>query len=79
MIGSLGLLPLFPSLTKDEAEHDIVAKLTIGEAKKEGLLGVRVYKFKASQQEILLSYSVGRNELLLIALTHHTHLNLLRR
>lgn len=57
--------------TVDDAVHEIVAKPTIGEAKKGDLLGVRVYKFKINKQEILLSYSAGRDELLLIALGAH--------
>ena len=55
----------------DEAVLKIVAKPTIGEAKKGDLLGVRVYKFTINKQEVLLSYSVGRDELLLIALGSH--------
>jgi len=55
----------------DEAVREILAKPTTGEAKKGDLLGVSVYKFKINKQEILLSYSVGPNELLLIALGTH--------
>ena len=55
----------------DEAVHEIAAKPTIGEAKKGDLLGVRVYKFKINKQEVLLSYSVDHDELLLIALGSH--------
>ncbi len=57
--------------TVDDAVHKIMAKPTIGEAKKGDLLGVSVYKFKINKQEVLLSYSVGRDELLLIALGSH--------
>ena len=56
--------------TVDDAVREILAKPTIGEAKKGDLLGVSVYKFKINKQEILLSYSVGP-ELLLIALGTH--------
>lgn len=55
----------------DDAVRAIMAKPTIGEAKKGDLLGVRVYKFKIDKHEILLSYSVGLDELLLIALGSH--------
>jgi len=55
----------------DEAVREILAKPTIGEAKKGDLLGVSVYKFKINKQEILLSYRVGPEELLLIALGTH--------
>ena len=44
--------------TVDDAVREILAKPTIGEAKKGDLLGVSVYKFKINKQEILLSYSV---------------------
>ena len=57
--------------TVDDAVREILAKPTIGEVKKGDLLGVSVYKFKNNKQEILLSYSVGPEELLLIALGTH--------
>ena len=57
--------------TVDDAVREILAKPTIGEAKNGALLGVGVYKFKINKQEILLSYSVGTEELLLIALGTH--------
>ena len=57
--------------TVDDAVREILAKPTIGEVKKGDLLGVSVYKFKINKQEILLSYSVGPEELLLIALGTH--------
>ena len=52
-------------------QREILAKPTIGEAKKGDLSGVSVYKFKINKQEILLAYSVGSKELLLIALGAH--------
>lgn len=55
----------------DDAVREILANPTIGEAKKGDLLGVSVYKFKLNKQEILLAYSVGTDELLLIALGTH--------
>ena len=55
----------------DDSVREIVAKPTIGEAKKGDLLGVSVYKFKINKQEVFLSYSVGSDELLLIALGSH--------
>jgi len=57
--------------TVDDAVREILAKPTIGEVKKGDLLGVSVYKFKINKQEIFLSYSVGPEELLLIALGTH--------
>lgn len=55
----------------DDAVREILAKPTIGEAKKGDLLGVSVYKFKINKQEILLAYSAGSDELLLISLGAH--------
>lgn len=55
----------------DDAVREILANPTIGEAKKGDLLGVSVYKFKLNKQEILMAYSVGTDELLLIALGTH--------
>lgn len=57
--------------TLDDAVHKIVSEPALGEAKKGDLLGVSVYKFKINKQEVLLSYRLGRNELLLIALGSH--------
>jgi len=57
--------------TLDDAVRKIVSEPTLGEAKKGDLLGVSVYKFKLNKQEVLLSYRLGRNELLLIALGSH--------
>ena len=57
--------------TLDDAVRKIASQPTLGEAKKGDLLGVSVYKFKINKQEVLLSYSLGRNELLLIALGSH--------
>lgn len=57
--------------TVDDAVREILAKPTIGEAKKGDLLSVSVYKFRINKQEILLSYRVGPEELLLIALGTH--------
>ena len=57
--------------TLDDAVRKIASQPTLGEAKKGDLLGVSVYKFKLNKQEVLLSYSLGRNELLLIALGSH--------
>ena len=57
--------------TVDDAVREILAQPTIGEPKKGDLSGVSVYKFKINKQEILLSYSVDSEELLLIALGTH--------
>lgn len=55
----------------DDAVRAILAEPTIGEAKRGDLLGVSVYKFKINKQEVLLSYSLRSNELLLVALGAH--------
>ena len=57
--------------TVDDAVREILGKPTIGEVKKGDLSGVSVYKFKIDKQEILLTYSVGSDGLLLIALGAH--------
>lgn len=50
----------------------ISEQLDIGTMKKGELAGVRVYKFKANNQEVLLAYSVLSNqELILLALGSH--------
>lgn len=55
----------------DDAVRAIASNPTIGEMKKGDLLGVRVYKFRINKQEVLLSYSAGSDQLLLIALGSH--------
>lgn len=57
----------------DDAVREIAANPTIGEMKKGDLLGIRVYKFRINKQEVLLSYSVGSDQLLLVALGSHEH------
>ena len=57
--------------TVDEAVRRIVEEPTIGESNKGDLLGVRVYKFRINKQEILLSYRVGDEDLILIAVGSH--------
>lgn len=50
----------------------ILEKLDIGVMKKGDLSGVRIYKFKANNQELLLAYSVlDTQELILLALGSH--------
>ena len=50
----------------------ISEQLDIGVMKKGDLAGVRVYKLKANNQEILLAYSVlDKQELILLALGNH--------
>lgn len=56
----------------DDAVRAIAANPTIGEMKKGDLLGIRVYnKFRINKQEVLLSYSVGSDQLLLVAVGSH--------
>ncbi len=43
----------------------------IGEEKKGDLQGIRVYKYKFNTQQVLLSYSVSENEILLITVGAH--------
>ena len=55
----------------DDAVRAIASNPTIGEARKGDLPGIRVFKFKINKQEILLSYSAGSDQLLLIVLGSH--------
>ena len=55
-----------------DAIAKILEQLDIGVMKKGDLSGVRIYKFKANNQEILLAYSVlDTQELILLALGSH--------
>ena len=55
-----------------DAITKISEQLDIGVMKKGDLAGIRVYKFKANNQEILLAYSVlDTQELILLALGSH--------
>ena len=64
---------LMPRLSDTMTEGVVAAwHKNVGDTVKKGdLLGVSAYKFKINKQEILLSYSVGPEELLLIALGTH--------
>lgn len=53
----------FPPLIRkklSEAEDQIAANPSIGEEKSGDLKGIRVYKFKVFDQEILLAYQVDK-------------------
>lgn len=65
------LHPLQQQIVKD-AIIMILGQLDIGVMKKGDLAGVRVYKLKANNEEILLAYSVlNAQELILLALGNH--------
>lgn len=55
----------------DKAIRAIIKNPTIGEQKKGDLVGVFVYKFKVTRQEILLAYEWNPKERLLLALGVH--------
>lgn len=62
--------------TQQQIVKDAITKISeqldIGVMKKGDLVGVRIYKFKANNQEILLAYSVSATqELILLALGSH--------
>lgn len=55
----------------DAAIHCIIDDPTLGDAKKGGLLGISVYKFKIHHQEMLLAYKWDPTLRLLVALGVH--------
>ncbi len=55
----------------NDAIHNIIADPKIGEEKKGDLAGVRVYKFKVYDQQILLAYRFDEYSILLLALGSH--------
>ena len=66
----------FPPLFKEklnEAEDKVAINLSIGEQKTGGLKGIRVYKFKPFDQEILLACEVDKNnkEIIFVAVGGH--------
>ena len=62
----------------DNAIHEIINDPTIGQVKKGDLLGVSVYKYKYSTNQLLLAYRYEglQNELILLA--HGSHENFYR-
>ena len=66
----------FPPILKEklnEVECQIALDPSIGEEKKGGLKGVRVYKFKVFDQENLLAYQVNKDkkEVIFVAIGGH--------
>lgn len=55
----------------DQAVKDIVKEPSIGQMKKGDLNGVRVYKFKMTNQLTLLAYELNQQQLILLALGSH--------
>ena len=55
----------------DCAIRTIISKPESGEAKKGDLLGVRVYKFKLSKRQVLLSYEVKDEGIYLLTFGSH--------
>jgi len=56
----------------NNAIKSVIQNPTIGAKKKRDLSNIRVYKFKAEKQEILLAYQrVGKKKLILTALGVH--------
>jgi len=62
----------------NQAVQAIASNPLAGEAKKGDLVGVRVYKYKHNQQQLLLAYMAdsANNQIILIA--HGTHENFYR-
>lgn len=46
----------------NEAEDEIAINPSLGEEKRGDLKGIRVYKFKAFDQQILLAYQVDKDK-----------------
>jgi hypothetical protein len=59
---------LFPNQINelDKAVREIVANPLIGDMKKGDLQGIRVYKFKMSNQEYLLAYTMSKTTIFLL-------------
>lgn len=55
----------------DEAVTEIVANVDIGDLKKGDLHDVRVYKFKISKQEYLLTYTETKKQITLLSVGAH--------
>ena len=62
----------------DKAVKEIYSTPLIGEMKKGDLAGVRVYKFKYQQQQMLLAYSVSLDETQLVLIGYGVHENFYR-
>jgi len=66
----------FPALFKkklNEAEDEIAIDPSLGEEKRGDLKGIRVYKFKSFDQQILLAYQVNKDkkEVVFVAVGGH--------
>jgi len=55
----------------DDAVREIIKAPKIGEEKKGDLAGVRVYKFKLNNREMLLSYQLEPDAIVLLSLGSH--------
>jgi mRNA-degrading endonuclease RelE of RelBE toxin-antitoxin system len=71
----------FPPLLRkklNEAEDEIANNPSLGEEKIGDLKGVRVYKFKVFDQQILLAYQVDKDKKVVIFVTVGGHENFYR-
>lgn len=55
----------------DQAVKKIATNPTVGILKKGDLQGIRIYKFKITNQEYLLAYTESREQIILLALGTH--------
>ena len=55
----------------NKAEDVVAADPLIGEEKLGDLKGIRVYKFKIIDQQILLAYQVNKKEIIFVAVGGH--------
>ncbi|HRF87236.1 MAG: type II toxin-antitoxin system RelE/ParE family toxin [Cellvibrionales bacterium] len=71
-------LPPQQKIAVDAAVKSIMAKPAIGEMKVGDLAGVRVYKFRIQQQEVLLAYEYNESDIVLYLLKLGSHENFYR-
>ena len=62
----------------DEAVRTLIASPDVGQMKKGDLAGVRVYKFKHLQQQMLLTYAANTDQGVVILLGYGAHENFYR-
>lgn len=71
----------FPALLRkklNEAEDNIAVDPSIGEEKRGDLKGIRVYKFKVLDQQVLLAYQVNKDKKKVIFVACGGHENFYR-
>ena len=62
----------------DEAVRAVVAEPGIGDMKKGDLAGVRVYKYRFNNGQMLLAYSIDSEQSVMVLMGYGTHENFYR-